>query len=71
MLNQVAGLNGAGLATVVTRDALGRDIATSIPLYIDTRLLAAGYDDAAAGVGFVRRGYGERSFAYASQVAAC
>ncbi|MDQ2820320.1 MAG: fimbria/pilus outer membrane usher protein [Pseudomonadota bacterium] len=69
VLNQVAGLNGAGLATVVTRDALGRDVATSIPLYIDTRLLAAGFDDAAFGAGFVRRGYGERSFAYAPQLA--
>ena len=69
VLNQVAGLNGAGVATVVTRDALGRDVATSIPLYIDTRLLAAGYDDAAAGAGFIRRGYGERSFAYAPQPA--
>jgi outer membrane usher protein len=69
VLNQVAGLNGAGQATLVTRDALGRDVATSIPLYIDTRLLAPGYDDYALGVGMVRRDYGFRSFAYAPQPA--
>lgn len=67
VLNQVAGLNGAGQATLVTRDALGRDVATSISLYIDTRLLAPGYDDYAVGVGMVRRNYGFRSFSYAPQ----
>ena len=69
VLNQVAGLNGAGQATLVTRDALGREVAASIPLYIDTRLLAPGYDDYAVGAGMVRRSYGVRSFAYAPQPA--
>jgi outer membrane usher protein len=69
VLNQVAGLNGAGQATLVTRDALGRDVATSIPLYIDTRLLAPGFDDYALGAGFIRRNYGVRSFGYAPQPA--
>jgi outer membrane usher protein len=69
VLNQVAGLNGAGQATLVTRDALGRDVATSIPLYIDTRMLAPGYDDVALGAGLVRRNYGFRSFSYAPQPA--
>jgi outer membrane usher protein len=69
VLNQVAGLNGAGQATLVTRDALGREVATSIPLYIDTRLLAPGYDDYALGAGLVRRNYGFRSFSYAPQPA--
>ena len=69
VLNQVAGLNGAGQATLVTRDALGREVATSIPLYIDTRMLAPGFDDYAFGAGLVRRNYGIRSFAYAPQPA--
>jgi outer membrane usher protein len=69
VLNQVAGLNGAGQATVVTRDALGREVATTIPLYIDTRLLAPGFDDYALGAGMVRRNYGYRSFSYAPQPA--
>ena len=69
VLNQVTGLNGAGQATLVTRDAVGREVSTSIPLYIDTRLLAAGFDDYALGAGMVRRNYGLRSFSYAPQPA--
>lgn len=69
VLNQVAGLNGAGQATLVTRDALGREVASTIPLYIDTRLLAPGFDDYALGAGFVRRNYGIQSFTYAPQPA--
>lgn len=69
VLNQVAGLNGAGQATLITRDAVGREVATSIALYIDTRMLAPGFDDMALGAGMVRRSYGVRSFAYAPQPA--
>jgi len=69
VLNQVAGLNGAGQATLVTRDALGREVASTIPLYIDTRLLAPGLDDHAFGLGLVRRNYGIRSFSYGPQPA--
>ena len=69
VLNQVAGLNGAGQATLVTRDALGREVASTIPLYIDTRMLAPGFDDYALGAGLVRRNYGLRSFSYAPQPA--
>jgi outer membrane usher protein len=69
VLNQVTGLNGAGQATLVTRDAVGREVAMSVPLYIDTRLLAPGYDDYALGGGLVRRNYGYRSFTYAPQPA--
>jgi outer membrane usher protein len=65
VLNGVTGLNGAGQATIVTRDALGRELATTLPLYIDTRLLAPGLTDYAVAVGLPRRDYGVRSFAYA------
>ena len=64
VLNQVAGLNGAGQATIVTRDALGRSVSTSVPLYVDTRLLAPGLIDYAFDLGALRRDYGVRSFAY-------
>ena len=40
VVNQIPGITGAGQATIVTRDALGRSIATTVPLY--TRLLARG-----------------------------
>jgi len=69
VLDQVAGLNGAGQATVVTRDSLGREIATSVPLYVDTRLLAPGLSDYAVAFGLPRRDYGLRSFSYAGRPA--
>ncbi len=65
VVGQVAGLNGAGQATIVTRDALGRSIAASLPLYVDTRLLAPGLSDFALALGALRRDYGLRSFGYA------
>lgn len=69
VIDQVAGLNGAGQATVVTRDALGRQVATSLPLYVDTRLLARGLSDFALSAGVLRRDYGIRSFRYAGSPA--
>jgi len=70
MVDQVAGLNGAGQATIVTRDALGRSVAKSIPLYVDTRLLAPGLSDFAFSLGALRRDYGMRSLRYAKSPAA-
>ena len=69
VVDQVAGLNGAGQATVVTRDALGREVATTLPLYVDTRLLARGLSDFAVSVGALRRDYGLHSFRYGSPAA--
>ena len=69
VVDQVAGLNGAGQATVVTRDALGREIATTLPLYVDTRLLARGLNDFAVSVGALRRDYGLESFRYGAPAA--
>ena len=69
VIDQVAGLNGAGQATVVTRDALGRAVATSLPLYVDTRLLSSGLSDFAVSAGLLRRDYGLRSFHYAGSPA--
>lgn len=69
VLNDVPGINGAGQATVITRDALGRSVATSLPLYIDTRLLAKGLSSYSFEVGYLRRNYGEASFDYNSDLA--
>lgn len=69
VVDQVAGLNGAGQATVVTRDALGREVATTLPLYVDTRLLARGLNDFALSVGALRRDYGVHSFRYGGPAA--
>ncbi|RAS07006.1 outer membrane usher protein [Cupriavidus alkaliphilus] len=69
VLNNTPAVNGAGQAVIVVRDALGRDISTTIPLYIDTRLLAAGLTDFSVEAGFLREDYGLRSAGYGRQPA--
>ena len=64
VVNDVPGITGGGNATVVTRDALGRSIVTSVPLYIDTRMLSAGLASYSVEAGFLRRAYGIESFDY-------
>ncbi|MGV7207948.1 fimbria/pilus outer membrane usher protein [Oxalobacteraceae bacterium A2-2] len=64
VVNQVAGISGAGVATLVTRDAAGRAVSTSLPLYVDTRMLAPGLADYSVELGVLRRDYGLRSFRY-------
>jgi outer membrane usher protein len=70
VLNQAPGITGAGQATLVTRDALGRSVTTALPLYIDARMLATGLDSYGVEAGFVRRRYGLASFDYASHPSA-
>ncbi|WP_254922599.1 hypothetical protein [Ralstonia solanacearum] len=65
VLNTTPAITGAGQAVIVVKDALGRDVVTSVPLYIDTGLLAAGLSDYAVEAGFLRNQYGMRSFDYA------
>ncbi|MFM0013630.1 fimbria/pilus outer membrane usher protein [Paraburkholderia sediminicola] len=64
IVNNVPGITGAGVATVITHDALGRTISTSLPLYVDTRMLAAGLSSYSFEAGFLRRAYGIDSFSY-------
>ncbi|MET0322436.1 MAG: fimbria/pilus outer membrane usher protein [Duganella sp.] len=64
VINQVSGLSGAGQATLVTRDTAGRAVTTVLPLYVDTRLLAAGLTDYSVELGVLRREYTTRSFSY-------
>jgi outer membrane usher protein len=64
IVNNVPGITGAGEATVITHDALGRTISTTLPLYIDTRMLAAGLSSYSFEAGFLRRAYGIDSFSY-------
>ncbi|QGW64772.1 fimbria/pilus outer membrane usher protein [Lysobacter soli] len=63
-------LTGAGVATVVYQDAMGRQVTLSRPLYLDTRLLGDGLTDYSVEVGYPRRNYGSRSFDYADDAAA-
>jgi outer membrane usher protein len=64
VVNNVPGITGAGTASIVTRDALGRPVSTSLPIYIDSRLLASGLSSYSVELGFLRRDYGIRSFDY-------
>ncbi|WP_345813421.1 fimbria/pilus outer membrane usher protein [Paraburkholderia sp. PREW-6R] len=64
IVNNVPGITGAGEATVITHDALGRTISASLPLYVDTRMLAAGLSSYSLEAGFLRRAYGIDSFSY-------
>ena len=65
VVDGITGLNGAGQATLVTQDALGRSVSRTVPLYVDTRLMAPGLSDFALAAGFLRRDYGTESFRYA------
>lgn len=62
--NDIPGISGGGQATIVTHDALGRTVTTSVPLYIDTRMLAAGLSSYSGELGFLRQSYGTESFSY-------
>jgi len=63
-LNSVPFINGAGEATVVTTDALGRQVATTIPFYVANTLLQKGLADYSLSIGAMRRDYGISSFSY-------
>ncbi len=70
VINNAPALSGAGQATIVVRDALGRDVSTTVPLYVDSRLLAPGLFDYSLELGFLRTQYGIESFHYESAPAA-
>jgi outer membrane usher protein len=57
-------INGAGEATVVTTDALGRRVETSVPFYVASTLLRPGYTDYTVAVGAQRNRYGLADFDY-------
>ena len=50
-------VQGAGIATVVVRDALGRKTVSTAPFYASPQLLADGLTDFSAEIGFARRNY--------------
>jgi len=63
-------LNGAGQASVVYRDALGRELQVNASLYVDSRLLSSGLSEWSFEMGYPRLNYGARSFDYVSRPAA-
>lgn len=57
-------VNGSGDAVLVTTDALGRQVSTTLPFYVASELLRPGLSDGAFTLGSLRRDYGIDSFSY-------
>ena len=55
---------GSGNLSLLIRDAFGRERTLEIPYYQSSSLLRPGLDEYSYSVGFKRRGFGVRSFAY-------
>lgn len=68
-LDSVPYINGAGQATVVTTDALGRQVSTTVPFYVASNLLQTGMSDFSVSAGALRRNYGIDSADYGQWVA--
>ena len=69
VINNAPRINGAGQATIVTTDALGRQISTSVPFYVASTLLKPGVWDFSLSGGALRRNYAIRSADYGEMVA--
>ncbi|MEG0967936.1 MAG: fimbria/pilus outer membrane usher protein [Pseudomonas sp.] len=69
-LTNIPFINGAGEAVVVTTDALGRQVSTTLPFYVTSSLLQKGLADFSVAAGSLRRDYALRDFAYGPGVAA-
>lgn len=63
-LNNTPYINGRGEATIVTTDALGRQVQTTIPFYVSNTLLKQGLSDFDFSLGALRRNYGLRQAEY-------
>lgn len=57
-------INGAGDAVLITTDALGRQVSTTLPFYVTSDLLKQGLSDGAVTLGSLRRNYGIENFDY-------
>ncbi|WP_288129724.1 fimbria/pilus outer membrane usher protein [Microbulbifer sp.] len=57
VLDALPRIGGAGMATLVVTDALGRTTETSAPLYVDHRRLAPGLSDFSLEAGVLRTNY--------------
>jgi outer membrane usher protein len=57
VLDSFPRITGAGEATLVVRDALGRTTQTSVPIYVDYQRLAPGLSDFSIEAGRLRLGY--------------
>jgi outer membrane usher protein len=67
VLDTLPRISGAGQATLVVTDHLGRVSQTTVPLYIDQQRLAPGLSDFSVEVGLLRHGYGGNDDGYDSR----
>ncbi|MDO5653355.1 MAG: fimbria/pilus outer membrane usher protein, partial [Brachymonas sp.] len=58
------GISGAHMARVVATDILGRTTVVDMPLYGGSYMLARGLNEWSVEAGYIRTGFGEKSFAY-------
>lgn len=63
-LRNIPGLYGSGLAEIVTRDATGREVRSSLPFFATSSLLRPGIIEFGAQLGFARYHYAISNFAY-------
>ena len=54
-------LTGAGNASIIYKDELGRDVVTMRRMYVDTRLMDKGLSDYSLEAGYLRQAYGTLS----------
>ena len=59
-----------GEAVVVTTDALGRQVSTTVPFYVTSSLLQKGLSDFSVAAGTLRRDYALKDFSYGPGVSA-
>jgi outer membrane usher protein len=69
VINNIGAITGAGLATLVVRDAFGRTVTATLPMYIDSRLLAPGLSSFSVEAGALRYAFGSKSFDYEGHAA--
>ncbi len=68
-MNNMPFVNGAGDAVVVTTDAVGRQVSTSLPFYVSSDLLKSGLSDFSFSAGALRNNYGIKNFDYGTAAA--
>lgn len=68
LITNVPYINGRGEAVVVTTDAVGRQVSTTIPFYVTGELLQKGLSDYAFSIGAIRENFGIKNFDYGDVV---
>lgn len=64
IINNLPFMTGRGEAVIVTTDAVGRQVATSVPFYISNEILKPGLIDYSFTAGNIREQFGQKDFEY-------